>query len=209
MLENETADSAFLELENKYPSLCKETIANGFGHWSQHREFFLSFMQMMRARSLLFREQKQAAGKDTLAWEIAEDAHETKTIKLKSMTPTPVSPTFIRNRAISEMMEEIKKGAAWLQDFDWALRYCDSVNDPFIISEIPFVARGPCTELEKGIWHPETLLFFPLCWQACLIGSRQSFDVKTDRFDSRDMQTMRQIYREAAQLFILAPSKVW
>lgn len=34
-------------------------------------------------------------------------------------------------------------------------------------------------------------MFFPLCWRACLIGSRQYFDVQTDRFGPEDMRTIR------------------
>jgi hypothetical protein len=106
-------------------------ISSGFARWEEHREFLLSFMQMMRARSLLFREQKRVEGRNLLAWEIAEVNHDNNSIKLKSMTPSPVSSVFIRNRAITQMREEIQKGADWLKDFDWALRYCDSVTDPF------------------------------------------------------------------------------
>jgi len=93
--------------------------------------------------------------------------------------------------------------------FDWALRHVDSVNDPFIISEIPFVAMGPCAKMEEAIQHPDTLLFFPLCWRACLIGSVRPFDIKTDRFSSDDIQKVRQIYRNTAKLFLLSPTKIW
>jgi hypothetical protein len=153
---------------------------------------------------LLFREQKQVLGKNLVAWEIEEVYHDRNAVKLKSMIPSPVSPpTFVRNRAITEMRQEIQKGADWLKDFDWALRHVDSVNDPFIISEIPFVALG------KPIPHPDTLLIFPLCWQACLIGSLRPFNVKTDRFSSDDIQKVRQVYRDTAKLFLLSPTKIW
>ncbi len=157
-LETESADSVFLKLENDYPLLRNEMISSGFTRWSEHRDFLLSFMQMMRARSLLFREQKQKEGNNLLAWEIEEVSPDRESVKLKSMTPSPVSRVFIRNRAITAMREEIQKGVAWLKDFDWALRYSDSITEPFIISEMPFVAIGPCADVEEAIQRPETLL---------------------------------------------------
>lgn len=209
LLEHQTADSAFLRLENDYPLVCRELISTRFARWHDHLELLLSFMQMMRARSLLFREQKRDSGKNLLVWEIEEVYHDRNAVKLKSMTPSPASATFIRNRAISEMKVEIQKGAAWLENFDWALRYSDWVNDPFIISEQPFVALGPTAKVEEAIKHPDTLLFFPLCWQACLVGSLRPFDVKTDKFGSNDMQKVRQLYRDNAKLFLISPTRLW
>jgi hypothetical protein len=106
------------------------------------------------------------------------------------------------------MRDEIKKGAAWLKDFNWCLRYSDSPSTPFIISEIPFVCRGRTSELAEALQDPETLLFFPLCWQACLIGSRQFFERETDRFGNEDMQRVQKMYRESANLFVLSPVKL-
>lgn len=208
-LEQESADDAFIRLENDYPNACREILANGFARWSEHEELFLSFMQMMRARSLLFREQKKEAGKNLLAWEIEEVYHDRNALKLKSMAPSPVSSTFVRNRAITEMRQEIEKGAAWLNDFNWTLRYVDSVKDPCIISEVPFIAMGPTANIEEAIKHPETKLIFPLCWQACLIGRLQPFDLKTDKFASGELQGIRQAYRETAKLFVLSPTQIW
>jgi hypothetical protein len=115
-------------------------------------------MQMMRARATLFGEQKTIEGKSLLAYEIEEVYHDRNAIKLKSMTPKPVPPAFIKNRAITQMREEIQKGASWLKDFCWALRYCESVTDPFVISELPFSLGGRpypplslCEAIETGL----------------------------------------------------------
>jgi hypothetical protein len=109
MLENETADSAFLKLENDYPRIRKQLIATSVDRWTEHLEFLLTFMQMMRARSVLFREQKTIEGKGLLAYEIEEVYHDRNAIKLKSMTPKPVPPAFIKNRAITQMRRKLKK----------------------------------------------------------------------------------------------------
>jgi hypothetical protein len=112
------------------PLIREELVATNFNHWTEHLEFLLTYMQMMRARSVLFRQQNLIEGKKLLAYEIEEVYHDRNAVKLKSMTPKPVSPAFIKNRAITQMRDEIKKGAAWLKDFHWALRYCESITDP-------------------------------------------------------------------------------
>jgi hypothetical protein len=161
-------------------------------------------MQMMRARSTLFREQKKIEGESLLAYEIEEVYPERNAVKVKSLTPQPVSPAFVKNRAITQMREEIQKGAAWLKDFCWALRYCESVTDPFVISELPFAIEGT-GKLEQSIRHPDTLVIFPLCWQACLFGSLRRFDIETDKFSVEDMRTSRRKYRAWAKSFVLSP----
>lgn len=204
----EPADKIFGEFERTFPFVRRELISTQFAQWKTHREFLLRYMQMMRARSLLFFEHQQAEGKNLRAWVVEEVSPDRKSVKVRSMTPEPLPDEFIRNRAIAEMRAEIQKGAAWLNDFNWALRYCDSPVSPFIISEIPFVSRGQQAQAADALKDPETLLFFPLCWQACLIGSRQFFEVETDKFGVQDMLTVQKMYRESAKLFVLSPSKL-
>jgi hypothetical protein len=205
----ESADSAFAELEGRYPRIRRSLIEKNFENWKDELDFLLRYAQMMRARSLLFFEHKQAEWKKAKAWIVDEVLPDGKSVKVKSMTPESLPEAFIRNRTIVEMRDEIKKGAAWLNDFNWCLRYCDAPSAPFVISEIPFVCLGRTSELTEAlIKDPETLLFFPLCWQACLIGSRQFFDKETDRFGNEDMRRVQKMYRESASLFVLSPTKL-
>jgi hypothetical protein len=208
-----TADSTFSELERNYPPIRKELVSNNFAKWTKHREFLLRYMQMMRARSILFFDQKEAEGKTLQACVVEQVSPDRTSSKVRSLTPSPLPPTVIRNMAITQMREEIAKGPAWLKEFNWTLRYCDSPNDPFVATEIPFVLQRPdlqgaCASLEEAIQHHETLLFFPLCWQACLIGSRQIFHVETDRFAPENMREVRRRYRENAKLFLVSPQKL-
>jgi hypothetical protein len=55
---------------------------------------------------------------------------------------------------------------------------------------------------------PETLFFFPLCWQACLIGSRQFFHREADRFCDQDMRLFAKRCRDNARLFVMSPSQL-
>jgi len=204
----EHADTTFGELERTFPALRQELISNNFRNWKDHRDFLLRYIQMIRARGLLFFDQKHAEGRALQTWVIEEISPDRRIIKVRSIVPEPPSEAFIRNRALAEMRAEIKKGAAGLNDFNWALRLCESVADPFIISEIPFMAFGPSATSEEAMRHPETLLFFPLCWQACIIGSRQFFDDETGVLGQEDMQRARKMYREKASLFVLSPTKL-
>jgi hypothetical protein len=204
----ETADEAFAQLEGRFPRIRRSLIEKNFENWKEYLDFLLRYAQMMRARSLLFFEQKQAEWSKARGWIVQEVLPDDKSVRVKSMTPEPLPHAFIRNRTIVEMREEVKKGAAWLKDFNCCLRYCDSPSTPFVISEIPFVCRGRSSDLAEALQDPETLLFFPLCWQACLIGSRQFFEKETDRFGNADMRQVQKMYRESANVFVLSPTKL-
>lgn len=204
----EPADSAFADLERNYPVVRDQLISANFEHWQTHREFLLRCAQMMRARSLLFFEQLHAEGKSLRAFVIEEISPDRRSVRVRSTTPTPLSNESVRNRAVASMRSEIEKGAGWLNDFNWALRYCNSPAVPFVISELPVMAYGPCSDLIEAMQHPETLIFFPLCWQACLVGSRQFFENETGCFLEQDMLRVRKMYRESASLYILSPSKI-
>lgn len=209
-LENlESADDSFLDLENEFPRVREKLIVDCFRNWKRHRRFLFKFMQMLRARSPLFFEQKQAEGKALKTWTVKEAHPDGKTITLDSMEPKPPSDAFIKNRTILHMREEIKKGADWLWGFHWSLRLCDSVDTPFVMSEAPFLAVGDRPgEIDQMLRDPETLLFFPICWRACLFGSRRRFDKETDNFGPEDMRTFRKKYRHFAKVFLLSPTKL-
>jgi hypothetical protein len=203
-----TADEVFMQLENEFPQIRVKLLAKQFRNWHKHLDFLLRYIQMIRARSPLFFQQKEKEGKALQTWTIKEVHPETRSVTLSSIEPAPPPAPFIRNRAIAHMHEEIQKGGSWLWDFNWALRYCDSVSEPFVTSEAPFVAEGPTPDISQALQHPDTLLFFPLCWQACLIGSRERFYLGTAKFDLEDMRTFRRKYRYFAQVFVISPTKL-
>jgi hypothetical protein len=107
-------------------------------------------------------------------------------------------------------MEEIQKGSDWLNQFDWALRYSDSLPHCFFASDSPFVVTGPLTGQDKQVsWealqHRDTLFFFPLCWRACIVGSPLSFDAKTDKATPEFVSHVRQTYRANAKSYLVSP----
>ena len=204
----QTADMAFAELERNFPRIRNELIKNDFRSWKSHLDFLLRYIQMMRARSLLFFENQQKDGRNLRAWVVEEVSPDRTSVRVRSMIPAPLPESFIKNWTITNVRMEIAKGAAWLNDFNWALRYCGSPALPFCISEFPFMAYGPRSNLVDALRDLETLLFFPLCWQACLVGSRQFFDVETGRFDEEDMRRVARMYRASAQRFVISPRTV-
>jgi hypothetical protein len=204
----ETADEAFSELENGFPGIRDKLIANEFHNWKHHRKFLFRFMQMLRARSPLFFEQLQVEGR-ALKTLTVKEVLDNKTITVDSLEPKPPSDVFIKNRTIHLMKEEIKKGGDWLWNFDWALRYTDSINNPFVMTEAPFLVVGDQPgEIRQNINHTESLVYFPICWQACLFGSRRRFDKKTDRLGPEDMKVLRRQYRSFAKQFLASPTKL-
>jgi hypothetical protein len=204
----ETADRAFAELERQFPKVRKELVLKGFKNWKDHLDFLLRYVQMMRARSLLFFENEQKDGRNLRALTVEEVSADRMSLRVRSMTPEPLPESFIKNWTITNMLNEIAKGEAWLTEFNWALRTCDSPALPFVVSELPFMATGPRADLIEALRDPETLLFFPLCWQACLIGSRQCFDVEKGRFGTDDMWRFARMYRDSANLFVISPCRL-
>src|ERR1700730_5504295 len=106
----ETADNGFAELERTYPMVRRELISSKFENWNKHRDFLLRYIQMMRARSLLFFDQKHAEGKNLRAFVIKEIGPDRKSVKVESLIPESLPANFIRNWTITEMRTEIQKG---------------------------------------------------------------------------------------------------
>jgi len=205
------ADETFSELENQFPVVREKLLSlrkKAFRNWTKHLRFFLRYMDMLRTRSPLYFMHSEADWKSIPTWTVKEVIDE-KTIKLASMESSAPTEDFIKNRTLSQMREEIQKGGTWLRELNWALRYTESVTEPFVISETPFVAeRPPGLSEAEALNHADTLFCFPVCWQVCLFGSRQRFDRGTDKFSSHDMRLARTKYRLVAQDFLISPVKL-
>jgi hypothetical protein len=204
-----SADETFLELENEFPIVREKLLSlrkKAFRNWTKHLDFLLRYMDMLRARSPLYFAQKEAEGKAMPTWTVAKvDGNK---ITLTSMEASPPPAAFIKNRTISHMREEVQKNGVSLRDLNWALRYTESISEPFVASEAPFLAEMmPGVSEADALQHQDTLLYFPVCWQVCLFGSRQRFDLGTDKLGSDDMRVARRKYRLFAQDFLISPIK--
>lgn len=194
----EPADVTFAELERNFPRI-RDQIENNFDCWTDHLDFLLRFAQMMRARSLVFFEQKHEAWKNTPTW-IVKEVLDDRTVRLESMTPKPPPDHFIKNRTIIEMQAEIKCGSAWAKDYHWSLRYTETPKEPFIICESPFVATDT---------YPPLLLMLPISWKACLYGVPNDRGYsKTEKVDLDSLRQMRKMYRQGAKQYLVSPTKL-
>jgi hypothetical protein len=94
------------------------------------------------------------------------------------------------------------------KDMDWCLLYTDNESEPFcatdqavIVAGSP-VAPGVTPELLR---HPETVVRFPLCWQACLFGSAFKFDVSYDRAHPVHLVNLRNEQKQRCDRFVISP----
>jgi hypothetical protein len=204
--EIESADDAFRELENEFQEVRSWLTHRGFRNWHKKLDFLLRYMQMLRVRSPLYFEQMNAPGQSLRAMVIQEIHPDNKTLTVSD--PVPLSFPQIKNWTITNMREEMHKGPDWTWTFTWALRYTDSVADPFVANEQPFIAEGPTGNMVELVKHPDTLLVFPICWQACLFGSLRRFDRGTDLNGPDAMRVVRKKYRSYAGQFLVSPTKL-
>jgi hypothetical protein len=205
-----SGDVAFTELEQQFPIVRRSLLESGFHNWTEHQDFLLRFMQMMRVRSaLFFAQQIELTKAGPLA--IIEEVISERELKIRYVGASEMPAALFKNQALTQMRQEIEQEPNFFEDFDWALRFTDSPSDPFVTTESPVGMIGKGTDSAKAIDDSETLFFFPICWQACLIGSRRHFHVKTDQFCSADLRSMRRILRENAKSFLVSPTKleVW
>jgi hypothetical protein len=217
---DQTADRAFAGLEAKFPGVRRELVASGFSGWVKQIDFLLAFAQMLRTRSELFREQHLAHSRGLTILKVEEvlQKEPSKTKPGTFDTTLKVGPyaaenetereTLLRNKTITDMRTEIAKGPAWLSDLHWCLRFTGNPTDPVITADNSIVVDGRVSTLEEALRDPETLVFFPISWQACLVGSTAKFDKETDAFHPRDLKRLRAIYLESARRFVFSPARL-
>jgi hypothetical protein len=205
----EHPDLTFKRLENDFPRIRAQIIQDAFVSWIQYKEFLLAYMQMIRARSPLFFDQWSAHAQTMKVAKVTEVLHDPiKGDGVQHDGFRPMTTAEIQDWTIGQMREEIKKGADWLSNFHWALRYTDSPSDPVITAESPFVSIGTTADVGTALTDPETLLYFPICWQAFLFGSIRRFDIETERFHPATLQNVRRAYRENGRKFLVSPQKL-
>ena len=217
---DQTADQAFAQFETNFPIVRSELVASGFSGWETKLDFLLGFAQMLRVRCQLFREQHLAHSRQ-LAFARVEEVLRREPSRTRPGTfdtILKVGPclfkneaereTLLRNRTITDMRTEIANGPAWLLELHWCLQFTGNVEDPVITADTPVVVDGKAPTLEDALRDGATLVFFPICWRACLIGSPARFKKETDAFDSNDLQRLRTLYFKSARRFVFSPVRI-
>jgi hypothetical protein len=207
---DQTADDAFCELETTFPKVQRELAGSRFADWNKRLETLLRFAQMLRARSLLFREQALLRNRNLTFLKIEEilppEAGEPgPCIRYSHHVP---SEAELLNKAITDMRIEIASGTAWMSDLHWCLRTTSNIEDPFVTCDVPVIMEGRVRQAADALKDGETLVFFPLCWQACLVGSPAKFDIETDGLTPDDMKKLRALYLKSANRFVFSPRRI-
>ena len=201
--ELEIADEAFAELERKFPLVRRQILADR-DSWQAHKDFLLHFMQMIRARSPLFFQQKKKEKEGQTAMEVISVDEVNRSVQYR---PTSLSPAFIKNTTLMEMRAEILKGPDRLHEFDWCLRWTDDPDNPCITSDAPFVMEGTAPSLVEAWTAMDTWLYFPICWQLMMVGTHYRVERYTDRIDTRELSDVRTKYRQHADKYLVSPVK--
>ena len=201
-------DSAFAKLEREYPLRREEMAAHRFENWEQHKDFLLDFMQMMRARSPLAMQEQEAEARKVRAATITSVSPDRRSVTVDSLELRPLPENGVRNFTISRMLQDAQAGASWMSGFDWCLRYTDSENDPFCTTDQALIVIGTVEGLPMShelLSHPDTVIIFPLCWQACLFGSALKFDKSYDRAHPTQLVSLRSDQKRLTNRFVVSP----
>jgi hypothetical protein len=209
----QTPDEAFKEFEDRFPNVRRELIAGNFSGWEKHLVFLLRYAQMLRTRSELFRKHALADVRGRSMFRVTEVFQDPATGKTAARVEPLVETgdtleSLLRNMTITTMRGEIAKGPALFSDLDWCLRLTTEVADPVITGDDAIIVDGKAATLEVALFDRQTLFFFPVCWQACLIGSRKKFNEKTAAFHPADLKTLRSRYLKGDCRFAYAPTKI-
>ena len=202
----EHPDETFAALEREYPMVREKLLRRKFKGWvRQQKPFFLRYMQMMRARSPLFLQQ-QTVQNESLRGATVVATGPSNQIMLDSYELRPFSKEVIRNATIGQMQQEVNKGPNWMFNFNWCLRYVVSPDAAFVTGPQPLVMEGPAVfNLESALKNPQTLIYFPVCWQVCLIGRLEKFDTGTDKAETGLVARVRQLFCQSENRYIISP----
>jgi Protein of unknown function (DUF4238) len=205
---DQTADQAFKEFEDRFPNVRRELVASGFSGWQSHLDFLLRYAQMLRARSELFREQTVTNARQQRIVRVKEVLNET-TLSYEELTETVEEREKIfRNMAITTMRREIAKGAALFSALHWCLRMAPAVTDPVVTGDDAVLVQHKTPTLEAALTDANTLVFFPICRHACLIGSPAKFNLETEAFDFRDQKVLQSRYVKGECRFAYSPKRL-
>lgn len=178
---DQTADEAFREFEGKFPEVRRDLIDANFTNWRSHLDFLLRYINMFRVRSKIYRshvlkllEEKPPMVIDQI---LDSQPHPTEPGKfIQKMTVKPMEQTgdelmtAFNDLSISKMRADMQEVPKLFSDLKWCLRYTIDANKPVITCDEAIRFESPDPKLADPSRHLDTVLYFPICWQACLIG---------------------------------------
>jgi hypothetical protein len=212
-----SADRTFKKLEEGFPELRRQLVADGFSGWERNMDFLLTFAQMLRARSRLFREHVIAAGQNLTMGRIdkvtsvpskSRPGEFDSEIKYSPIGKGVERDKALRNKSIMDMCAEIAKGPDWMGKLNWSLRTASDPADPVITADDAIIVVGQVPALQMAFYDHRTSVLFPICWQACLVGSHSKFRNLTEAFETENLRNMRSLYMKPEQRFAYSPVRL-
>jgi Protein of unknown function (DUF4238) len=199
-----TADEVFADFESSFPVVRRELVASNFMNWTKHREFLVRYSQMLRARSDLFREEVLKEANSATFLKIDEVLQMrpsvtrpggTEYILRYSDFQAHCEPHLFKNMSITKMRAEIAKGAGEFAAWHWCLHFTADLTMPVITGDnaVRLMGSGRFSR-DEAMKHPDTKFVFPLCWQACLIGSPLRFDTETEIIHPKLIEELHRLY---------------
>jgi hypothetical protein len=168
-------------------------------------------MQMIRVRSpQFFVEQGQAVADSFLGRITSID--ETRT-KITYDNSQPLTEDEVHDATLTKMREEFAKGAAWMADFHCQIRTTFDPLNPVVTSEMPLFVKGEKVQRERAmtmdlLTDAASEVYFPLCWQACMVGRVELFSKDVEPFEQPDLFQLRRMVAEMAPEYLIAPQIV-
>jgi|GEM_PF-1942552 len=207
----EHADATFKRMEDEFPAVREDLLANRFAGWVGRLEFLLNYMQMIRVRSpQFFVEQGQELAESTVATITSVDHIENK---ITYANPRQLTEDEVHDFTLTKMREEFGKGATWMSDFHWQLRTTFDPNNPVVTSEGPLFVKGMKDQTERAmtmdlLTDEASELWFPLCWQAALVGRVRPFERDVVPFEQPALNELRHIIAEMSPQYVISPQIV-
>ena len=206
-------DSVFGRLEKQWRSKRELMARDNFASWAKHKDFLIEFMHMLRARSPMAMEQQRA---QALSYRVVKVTgtvpHPTNPdligVTLDTMTPYQMPEPAVRNTVIGQMLADVQANVLWSKKMDWCLRYTDDENNPFTATDQAVIIEGSLQTrvvTPELLAHPDTIVRFPLCWQACLFGSAFKFDLSYGRAHPQQPLSIRNQQKERCDRFVISP----
>ena len=114
----------------------------------------------------------------------------------------------VHDHTLSKMRAEFKLGIDWMKDFHWTLRTTDDPVSPFITAEQPLFLGTSENVIVDAIRRHDTYIYFPLCWQACLVGNRVPWLSELQPIAQDKLRVFRHMVSAQAKKFVVSPRPI-
>jgi hypothetical protein len=207
-IEAEHADVTFKSMEDAFPSVRDGLQKGNFAGWCGHLDLLCRYMQMIRVRSpQFFVEQGQEVADSFLGRVAAVD--ETGR-KITYETSPRLTEDEVHDFTLTKMREEFRKGASWMTDFNWQIRTTFDPYNPVVASEAPLFVKGEVPLEHRAmtmdvLTHKAAVIYFPVCWQACLVGRVEPFGSDLEPFELVELLQLRHMIAEMGPETVISP----